>query len=157
MTMQQPQFVETVVPLLKNQKALLLTKLTDMQEIQWLLPNLLQPGITDDNPFMTIEVLRDGETVWQLESTSQSQLFMIPWVIASPKKSFITYNADVGRTLARLLPESFINRDRIAGTHLNQALESEVTSRFLSSEAWVCTLTSGEIPVVERNKKGESH
>jgi hypothetical protein len=95
------------------------------------LPGLLQPGTTDDDPSVTIEILKNGETVWQLESSSQSKLFMLPWVIKAPRKSFTTYNADVSRAVAKLLPETFVNRDRMAGTGLEHELGSLVARRFL--------------------------
>jgi hypothetical protein len=118
------------------QRALFVSTFTNLQEVKALLPRVLEPGATDDSPSVEIEILRNGETVWQLVSSSQSHAFMLPWVVIAseksfftlpwshtqPDKSFITYNADISRALIRLLPEKFVNYDRIAGAHLNREL-----------------------------------
>jgi hypothetical protein len=123
----------------QEHKALLTSKYTNLQAVKAFLPGLLQPGTTDDDPSVTIEILKNGETVWQLESSSQSELFMLPWVINAPRKSFTTYNADVSRAVARLLPEKFVNRDRMAGAGLEHELGSLVARRFVDfCEALAC-------------------
>jgi hypothetical protein len=123
----------------QEHKALLASKFTNVQAVKAFLPGLLQPGTSDDDPWVSIEILKNGETVWQLESSSQSKLFMLPWVIKAPRGSFTTYNADVSRALARLLPEKFVNRDRITGAGLEHELGYRVARHFLDScEAVAC-------------------
>jgi len=123
----------------KEQNALLLPRFTNLQEVQPLLPHLLEPGITDDYPSIVIEILKNGETVWQFGSSSQSHLFMLPWAVATPKESFTSYNAEIGRRLARLLPEQFVNRDRLSGANLSRELGGLVATRFLDlCEAIAC-------------------
>jgi hypothetical protein len=130
---------ETGCAFTPEHKALLTSKFTDLQAVKTFLPDLLQPGTNDDSPWMDIVILKNGETVWQLASRSQSELFMLPWAINGPKKSFTTYNADVSRALARLLPKKFVNRDRMAGAALEHELGSRVARRFLGiCEAAAC-------------------
>jgi len=123
----------------QEHKALLLSNFTSLQEVNHLLPDLLGLDHTDDYPFVTVEILRNGETVWQFESSSQSQLFMLPWVVTTPKPSFTSYNAGISRAVAGLLPEQFVNRERIAGKGLEHELGFRIATRLLDfCEATVC-------------------
>jgi hypothetical protein len=136
----------------QEHKTLLTSRFTNLQEVQQLLPVLLNPGITDDYPFVRIEILKNGETMWLLGSSSQSHLFMLPWDITAQKKSsmlpwgsttstktFVSYNAEIGRSIGKLLPEGFVNRDRLAGADLNIELGRLVATRFLGfCEAFAC-------------------
>jgi hypothetical protein len=78
----------------QEQKALFVSTFTNLQEVKAVLSRVLEPGGTDASPSVEIEILRNGETVWQLVSSSQSHAFMLPWVVIASEKSF--FKASLG-------------------------------------------------------------
>jgi hypothetical protein len=62
----------------QEHKALLASKFTNLQVVQQLLPSLLGQIVEDNSRGMKIEILKNGNTLWQLGSSSQSHLFMLP-------------------------------------------------------------------------------
>jgi hypothetical protein len=58
---------------------------------------------------------RQGQVV---VSSDSEHAFMLPWTIRRGQLSYSTWNPEIGRALAALLPPSFVNRDRIAGEEL---------------------------------------
>ena len=56
----------------------------------------------------------------------QSQAFMIPWKITTANREFETFDVGVSQAIAKLLPDGFLNRQRIIGTpnSANSAMKS---------------------------------
>jgi len=66
---------------------------------------------TDDAPYVVVKVeLSDGSKL-TICSTSQ-QPFMLPWKDASDQ---VTYNVDIPRAIAALLPDAATNKERLVG------------------------------------------
>jgi len=108
-----------------NQKALYQTSFTDESLIRRVVPNLFNFSRTDDYPSAQVEVtFEDGSTVSAL-STSQ-YLFMLPWKVKRGSEEITTYNADVSRAVAALMPKKATNRSRIAGDTLDVNLAEAV-------------------------------
>ena len=108
-----------------NQKALYQTSFTDESLIRRVVPNLFNFSRTDDYPSAQVEVMfEDGSTVSAL-STSQF-LFMLPWKVKRGSEEITTYNADVSRAVAALMPKKATNRSRIAGDTLDVNLAEAV-------------------------------
>jgi hypothetical protein len=85
------------------------------------------PGWTDDNPAVRVEVvLAGGETVI---ATSHSQLpLMLPWTVERRGHTSQTFNPDISRNVADILPDGFVERDRVAGTYLEEFLAEAVAA-----------------------------
>ena len=115
-----------------NQKALYQTSFTDESLIRRVVPNLFNFSRTDDYASAKVEVtFEDGSTVSAL-STSQ-YLFMLPWKVKRGSEEIITYNADVSRAVAALMPRKATNRSRIAGDTLDVNL-AEVVMRHIEKD-----------------------
>lgn len=69
---------------------------------------------SDDYPELeAIITLSDNKTI-HLESDSQKE-FMIPWKVKSNGQEFTTYDLQISKTLNNLLPEKFLEKERIQG------------------------------------------
>jgi hypothetical protein len=71
---------------------------------------------TDDYPSISGIVEQNGRSIL-FRSDSQHQL-MIPWQVSRGGETYPTYNAQIGRALATILPPQFEDRERIGGGHL---------------------------------------
>jgi hypothetical protein len=71
---------------------------------------------TDDSPEMEVRLRMTGGTEFVLESKSQKH-FMLPWWIrrTDTRARFNTFDADVSRALAAILPEGYLNRRVLLG------------------------------------------
>jgi hypothetical protein len=93
---------------------------------------------TDDYPSAAIEIALASGARISLSSTVQSA-FMLPWRIENGSSSFETFNPDVSRALAAVLPAGFLNRDRIAGEGFDKQVDEEamffaLSGRFSAEE-----------------------
>lgn len=95
-------------------------------------PDLIRPYVlsqfsgchTDDYPSIEIEVkTTTGGIV--VKSTSQHQ-FMLPWEIKKVGKQSKTLDARISRALFALLPEKFVNRDRLIAEYFAEALARDL-------------------------------
>ena len=108
-----------------NQKVLYKASFTNEFLIRQVVPNLFNFTRTDDYPSAKVEVVfEDGSTVSAL-STSQ-YLFMLPWKVKRSAEEVTTFNADVSRAVAAMMPEKTTNRSRIAGDGLDVNLAEAV-------------------------------
>jgi hypothetical protein len=116
-----------------DQKALFHSAFTDPALVAKALPSLFGFVRTDDYPSVEVTVsFDDGST---LSASSHSQyLFMLPWNVARNGGTVVTYNANVSRALAALMPDKAVNRSRISGDGLNTDLAQAVAR--LIEEDW---------------------
>jgi hypothetical protein len=84
------------------------------ENLQQVLKRVAAAKVSDDYPNVHIDITWATGTTLQLSSTSQAQL-MLPW---SVQGAGATWNPSISAAVAALLPESFLNRDRIAGKYL---------------------------------------
>jgi hypothetical protein len=87
--------------------------LLDRVKLEQLVRKHYDPGTTrtDDSPRISGKASWAGEDV-EFTSTSY-RFFMIPWKVSREHSSSTTYNAELSRALAALLPSDFINLNRL--------------------------------------------
>ena len=108
-----------------NQKELFYSTLKNQRLVEILLLLIFSGGWTDDYPRIEIKITEiDGNTF--VTSSDAQPLFMLPWKIIKKDKTISTYNANIAKALASLLPEKFINRERLTGNNLKRELAKKV-------------------------------
>jgi hypothetical protein len=105
-----------------------------LPNIENLLPTLFAGFQTDVYQRVEVELLFDGGEVWSASSDSQYG-FMIPWEVRAGKSAFTTFNADISRSVANLLPLKSVNRDRLSGEFFKLRLADAVMARM--EEQWL--------------------
>lgn len=109
-----------------DQKALYFSSFKDPKFIEKILPRLFNSYHTDDYPVAEIDITESDGRVIKVTSKAQP-LFMIPWVISRDESSELTtYNANIARALASLMPDKFTNRERLAGEFFGYELAQAV-------------------------------
>jgi hypothetical protein len=106
-----------------NQQALFQEAFSDPQIVEQLLPSLFKFWKSDDYPGVRVTVtFRNGQ---RLAAVSDSYYpFMLPWAIElNGEEQTKTYNADISRAIAVLMPAGSLNRDRLDDTELKKELE----------------------------------
>ena len=108
-----------------NQEDLYRHKFEDASFIAKVLPSLFTYIKCDDYPGASVEVhLEDGT---KLTARSHSYyLMMLPWEVTSPKGTWRTFNADISRAMAAIMPKKAANRERLAGSELGSQLAEAV-------------------------------
>jgi hypothetical protein len=98
---------------------------TDLNLIKSLLPHIVGSRWTDDPVWVHVSVkFANGET-WIADSYAQPA-FMLPWACKVAGRKMRTYNADISRAVAALMPEGTIDRDRLAGAGLEELIRRAV-------------------------------
>lgn len=98
---------------------------TDLLLIQKLLPGIVQESWTDDGAWVHVSVVFSDHTEWTAES-NELPPFMLPWNCKVAGQTMRTYNANISRTVAALLPHGTVNKDRLAGVGLERLIEEAV-------------------------------
>src|SRR5205807_354953 len=99
----------------QNQQALYEKRFEDPSFIYPLLSRTYTSGFhTDDYPSVQVQLTFEDGSLATMASDSQ-QPFMLPWKIEVDGVTHTTYNANVSRALAALLPKKTVNRPRISG------------------------------------------
>lgn len=94
---------------------------TDLALIQRIIPNVVSANWTDDSVWVhAVLRFKNGKTI-SAESENQPA-FMLPWTCRAKGITIRTYNADISRAVAGLLPEGAVNRERLQG----EGLENEI-------------------------------
>jgi hypothetical protein len=93
-----------------NQKQLFIRAFNDPAVVARVVNNLFSFTRFDDYPGASVKVTYDdGTTI--LAKTHSYYVFMLPWQIDGRE----TYNAQVSRAVANLMPKDTVNRERLAG------------------------------------------
>jgi len=100
-----------------NQQALYFSSFKDPKLIERVLPDIFDSRHSDDYPIVEVEITETNGRVIKVSSEAQP-VFMVPWVISRSGKKLKTYNADIGRAVANLMPDKFANKGRLAGNGL---------------------------------------
>jgi hypothetical protein len=108
-----------------NQQALYFSSFKDQKFIENLLPRMFNSWHTDDYPKVDIEITETDGRVIKVSSKAQP-LFMLPWVISRGEGELKTYNADIARAVANLMPKKFTNKERLSGVGLGYELAEAV-------------------------------
>ena len=109
----------------QNEKDLFLTSFRDIRLIEELLPHILRQGWTDDFPSIELRIVRNNGSTMLLTSERQN-IFMTPFLIDQDGSARLSYNADLSRAIAALLPKGFTNRERLEGDHLASEVADSV-------------------------------
>jgi hypothetical protein len=94
---------------------------TDLALVKSLLPRIVGSSWTDDPVWVHVSVKFANGDVWAAETMNQPA-FMLPWACKVAGRTTRTYNADISRAVATLLPAGTVNRDRLAGTGLEELI-----------------------------------
>jgi len=106
---------EAIFPLASpRQRAWLTNALFDLKLLGELVRGSAFDVWSDDYPEITIRLNSQHGEVARLYSHRQVT-FMLPWQVTGGTNSYTTYNAGLSRAVASLLPEGFLNRERIQG------------------------------------------
>jgi hypothetical protein len=110
----------------QNQQALYRERFEDPTFISPLLSRVYRSGFhTDDYPSVNVRLtFEDGSTA--TVSSNSQQPFMLPWKVELGGATHITYNANISRALAAILPKKTVNRPRISGEGLLDVLRTTV-------------------------------
>jgi hypothetical protein len=66
----------------------------------------------DDFPAMDVNLVLESSERIRVSSRSQYS-YMLPWVVTRNGSYVQTYNADIGRAIARIVPSRFLNSERL--------------------------------------------
>jgi hypothetical protein len=116
-----------------NQKALFRQNFADPKVVEHLLPFAFQFTRWDDYPRLTVTVAFASGQRWICSSDSYYP-FMLPWKANVSGTEQTTYNADISRALAALLPMGSLNRNRLNDEELKTWLTDAVMTHI--KEQW---------------------
>lgn len=101
----------------ERQQAFLRRSFTDLALIGRTIPRVVGGSWTDDPVWVHVLVrFVDGRTI-QAETTNQPP-FMLPWALETDGKKARTFDADISRSVAKLLPDGSVNKERLQGSGL---------------------------------------
>ena len=98
---------------------------TDLALSQRIIPNVVRASWTDDAVWVHIVLRFKNGTTISAESENQPA-FMLPWTCQANGKTTRTYNADISRAIANLLPIGAVNRERLQGEGLEDQVVFEM-------------------------------
>ncbi len=97
-----------------NLQALYRNAFSDLSTMTQVVPSLFKYVQFDDYPSIKVIVTsQDGSTI--CATTHSYYLFMLPWQVTVGERVTATFNADISRAVAALMPEKTTNRERLAG------------------------------------------
>jgi hypothetical protein len=109
----------------ENQQEFIRRSFTDLTLIKKVIPRVIGQRWTDDYPCVRIMVrFSNGRTV--VAETTNQPAFMLPWEREIEGRKTRTYNADISRTVAKLLPDGTVNRERLQGRGLVDQIRFEM-------------------------------
>jgi hypothetical protein len=94
---------------------------TDLNLIGTLLPRIVGTSWTDDPVWVRVKIKFADGKIWTAETRNQPS-FMLSWTVQRDGESFQTFNADISRAIAMLLPKGVVNRERLAGAGLDDLI-----------------------------------
>jgi hypothetical protein len=128
---QKPRSFAQATTTTPGQRAFFDEKFTDLTFVAEAIPNLWRYTKFDDYPGVSVEVeFEDGS---KMSATTHSYyVFMIPWQVAGQNGE--TYNADISRAVAALLPNKAVNKERLGGSDLAEELTQAAMGKL--ETAW---------------------
>jgi hypothetical protein len=108
-----------------KQRAFFQRSTTDISLVQKLLPGIVAERWTDDGAWVHLSIEFSDGTHCEAETTALPP-FMLPWVTRVSGHTTRTYNADISRSVADLLPSGTLNKNRLAGVGLGRLVSSAV-------------------------------
>jgi hypothetical protein len=120
---QHPRDLSQATETTANQQRMFNDSFANLDLIAKVLPTLFTYTKFDDYPFSKVEVVFEDGSKLTAESHSY-YVFMLPWKIDGEKSE--TYNADISRAIASLLPKKTVNKERLEGDELGSQLTDAV-------------------------------
>lgn len=109
----------------ERQQAFFRRSFTDLNLVKKLLPQIIGSTWTDDGVWVHVTVkFASGET-WTAETQALTP-FTLPWSCKVAGRTMRTYNAEISRTVAALMPEGTVERYRISGEGLEELIRRAV-------------------------------
>jgi hypothetical protein len=115
-----------------DQKQLFISSFSDAASVTTVLPSLYNFVRTDDYPSIQVELTFADGSHTSVSSHTPYQ-FMLPWKV-DRSESIITYNANISRAIAALMPMQTTNRTRLVGEGLASDLADAVSQEI--KEQW---------------------
>jgi hypothetical protein len=112
-----------------NQRALFKEAFSDPEIIEQLLPFQFKFVKFDDYPAMQVTIEFANGHHWVATCDSYYP-FMLPWIVSVSGQNRTTYNADISRAVAALMPTGSFNLDRLNGEELKTQLVEAVTTHI---------------------------
>lgn len=127
------QNVPTLLEGAANQKTLFQDSFTDSKTVADLVPFAFKFMKFDDYPQLSVTIsLKDGGQ-WVCSSNSYYP-FMLPWKVNLGGNEENSYNADISRAIAALMPKDSLNRNRLSDEELKEWLSDAVMTHI--KEHW---------------------
>jgi hypothetical protein len=126
-----------------RQKALFQETLANSNTVADLLPFAFKFVKFDDYPQLRVTIILKGGGQWICSSNSYYP-FMLPWQVSRGDNKESTYNADISRAIAALMPEDSVNRNRLGDEELKEWLSDAVMMRI--KEQWDLLGVEGRAP-----------
>lgn len=92
------------------------------EELARLIGPLFKFPPPDNKPEVEIEVVLRAGNLFRFRSTSAGP-FLLPWRVFRSGTQEATFNAEISRSVAAILPPDFVNRSRLAGESLEKDLQ----------------------------------
>lgn len=117
---------------LPEQKSLYRRSFTNLEIINSVVASLFNYAKFDDYPSVEVRVTFDDGSVISASSSSW-YLMMLPWGVISGSTSIRSYNANISRAVAALMPDKATNRSRLRGEYVAEEL-AEATMRYIERD-----------------------
>jgi hypothetical protein len=112
-----------------KQQALFEESISDRTIIEQLLPSCFKYVRFDDYPSLQATVTFADGRRWVAASRSYYP-FMLPWVVSLAGQDRPTFNADISRAIAAIMPIGSLNRDHLNGEELKTQLVDAVMAHI---------------------------
>jgi hypothetical protein len=106
----------------KNQQALYVKAFNDLGVMRKIIPWMFEAWRFDDYPSASVRVTLADGGILSADSKSWHD-FMLPWKLHDGRQSF---NADISRAVAALMPKKATNHERLAGVDIDTAIADAV-------------------------------
>jgi hypothetical protein len=124
----------------QNQKELFIKSFSNSDVMNKIVPGMFRFVRTDDYPSAGVVVTFDDGSSLSADSRAWYE-FMLPWKLS--RNGETTYNGDISRALAALMPKKATNRERLAGQGFDAAL-AEMVMRYIEDD-WKLLDTENKI------------
>jgi hypothetical protein len=136
------RFKDGITDISSTQKTLFEDKFRNLNFMQHVVQTYYSSIWTDDYPKLSLSI-RLGARAVQLTSAEQHQ-FMIPWTIVENGETKESFNANISRAIAAMLPANAMHKSRLAGKNLRYALSEKLL--WALRDEWAILTTEAKMP-----------
>ena len=113
----------------ERQQAFFGRSLQDWALVQKLLPGIVRSSWTDDPVWVQVRIVFSDGATW-VAKTDKQPPFMLPWTCTSRGQRKRTYNANISRAVAALLPKDSLNQERLSGVGMEGMIRTAVAGKI---------------------------